>query len=206
MTMQQIIMYGIGIVLIILAIKKRYEPELLLPLGFGTILVNLPVSGVVNQNIAGIGEVQGILEWLYRVGIEASEAFPILLFIGIGAMIDFTPLLSRPIYFVFGLAAQFGIFVAIGIALLLGFELKDAFSVGIYGVGSNDTTCDNKMHYNKKRTSHKNELRTKRSVSENENYVSDYCNNSSGSYCADVIGSHWFFNVWKSHSRKWCIG
>ena len=106
MTLQQIIMYGIGIFLIVLAIKKRYEPELLLPMGFGAILVNLPSSGVINQNINGIGEVQGIIEWLYQVGIASSEVLPILLFIGIGAMIDFAPLIARPIFFVFGLAAH----------------------------------------------------------------------------------------------------
>lgn len=140
MTMQQIIMYGIGILLIFLAIKKRYEPELLLPMGFGAILVNLPASAVMNQNITGIGEVHGIIEWLYQVGIESSEALPILLFIGIGAMIDFTPLLSRPIFFLFGLAAQLGIFVAIGIALLLGFDVKDAFSIGMIGAADGPTS------------------------------------------------------------------
>ena len=101
-TWQQAVMYGIGILLIYLAIKKGYEPALLLPMGFGAILVNLPLSGVLNQNIAGIGEVNGIIEWLFEVGIEASEALPILLFIGIGAMIDFGPLLSSPSMFLFG--------------------------------------------------------------------------------------------------------
>ena len=95
-TWQQAVMYGIGILLIYLAVKKGYEPALLLPMGFGAILVNLPLSGVINQNVEGIGEVNGIIEWLFDVGIEASEALPILLFIGIGAMIDFGPLLSMP--------------------------------------------------------------------------------------------------------------
>ena len=90
MTLQQIVMYIIGLLLIYLAVKKKYEPALLLPMGFGAILVNLPNSGAVNQNIEGIGEVRGIIQWLYEVGIESSEALPILLFIGIGAMIDFT--------------------------------------------------------------------------------------------------------------------
>lgn len=75
----------------------------------------------------------GIAEWLYNVGIEAAEVMPILLFIGIGAMIDFAPLLSRPILFLFGFAAQFGIFVVAGLSLLLGFDLKDAFSIGVIG-------------------------------------------------------------------------
>ncbi|MBQ8592395.1 MAG: sodium ion-translocating decarboxylase subunit beta [Lachnospiraceae bacterium] len=140
MTLQQIIMYGIGIFLIVLAIKKRYEPELLLPMGFGAILVNLPSSGVINQHINGIGEVQGIIEWLYQVGIASSEVLPILLFIGIGAMIDFAPLIARPIFFVFGLAAQLGIFVAILVALALGFDVKDAFSIGMIGAADGPTS------------------------------------------------------------------
>ena len=88
-TPQQIVMYVIGAVLIWLAISKDLEPVLLLPLGFGAILVNLPDSGVLNQTLEGIGETNGIIQWLFDVGIEASEAMPILLFIGIGAMIDF---------------------------------------------------------------------------------------------------------------------
>ncbi len=140
MTFQQIIMYVIGIFLIYLAVKKKYEPALLLPMGFGAILVNIPNSGAINQTVSGIGEIHGIIEWLYRVGIESSEAFPILLFIGIGAMIDFTPLLQRPVLFLFGFAAQAGIFVAIGIALLLGFDLKDAASIGMIGAADGPTS------------------------------------------------------------------
>ena len=90
-TWQQIVMYGVGILLIYLAIKKNYEPSLLLPMGFGAILVNLPLTGVLNQQIAGIGEVEGIIEWLYNLGIGTSEAMPLLLFIGIGAMITIGP-------------------------------------------------------------------------------------------------------------------
>ena len=93
-TWQQGVMYVIGIALIWLAIKKEYEPSLLLPMGFGAILVNLPLSGVIDQVLEGVGNTPGIIEWLYNVGIEASEVMPILLFIGIGAMIDFGPLLS----------------------------------------------------------------------------------------------------------------
>ena len=105
-TVPQLIMYGVGILLIYLAISKGYEPALLLPMGFGAILVNLPASGVLNQVLPGVGETQGIIQWLFEVGIEKSEALPILLFIGIGAMIDFGPLLSNPIMFLFGAAAQ----------------------------------------------------------------------------------------------------
>ena len=89
-------MMVIGVVLIILAIKKELEPSLLLPMGFGAILINLPFSGAINQTIAGVVEANGIIQWLFEVGIEASEAFPLLLFIGIGAMIDFGPILSNP--------------------------------------------------------------------------------------------------------------
>ena len=139
-TWKQIIMYLIGILLIYLAIKKEYEPSLLLPMGFGAILVNLPSTGVLNQYIAGVGETNGIIEWLFHIGIEASEALPILLFIGIGAMIDFGPLLSNPVMFLFGAAAQLGIFVAICLATLLGFDLKDAASIGIIGAADGPTS------------------------------------------------------------------
>lgn len=139
-TWQQVVMYGIGILLIWLAIKKEYEPSLLLPMGFGAILVNLPSTGVLNQVLEGVGETNGIIEWLFHIGIEASEALPILLFIGIGAMIDFGPLLSKPIMFLFGAAAQFGIFAAILAATLLGFDLKDAASIGIIGAADGPTS------------------------------------------------------------------
>lgn len=139
-TPQQIVMYVIGAVLIWLAINKDLEPVLLLPLGFGAILVNLPASGILNQTLAGIGETNGIIEWLFNVGIEASEAMPLLLFIGIGAMIDFGPLLSNPKLFLFGAAAQFGIFAAIVVACFLGFDLKDAASIGIIGAADGPTS------------------------------------------------------------------
>ena len=81
-TWQQAVMYVVGIILIWLAVKKEYEPSLLLPLGFGAILVNLPYSGVVDQMVQGKVPAAGIIEWLFKTGIEASEAMPILLFIG----------------------------------------------------------------------------------------------------------------------------
>lgn len=144
LTLSHFLMYGIGIFLIFLAIKKKYEPALLLPMGFGAILVNLPMSGVLNQTMEGIGEfsvtVNGIVEWLYKVGIESSEAFPILLFIGIGTMIDFEPLLQKPILAIFGFAAQVGIFVAMGLAVLLGFTLNDAASIGMIGAADGPTS------------------------------------------------------------------
>ena len=139
-TWQQAVMYGVGIILIWLAVKKEYEPSLLLPLGFGAILVNLPYSGVVDQMVQGKVPAAGIIEWLFKTGIEASEAMPILLFIGIGAMIDFGPLLSQPVLFLFGAAAQFGIFAAILIACLMGFDLRDAASIGIIGAADGPTS------------------------------------------------------------------
>ena len=152
-TPQQCVMYVVGALLIYLAIKKDYEPSLLLPMGFGAILVNLPLSGavtqaidgveeigVLNQMVAGVGESQGIIQWLFETTIEASEALPLLLFIGIGAMIDFGPLLSNPKMFLFGAAAQFGIFFAMIAAVLLGFDLKDAASIGIIGAADGPTS------------------------------------------------------------------
>lgn len=139
-TWQQCVMYVVGIALIWLAIKKQYEPALLLPMGFGAILVNLPGTGVLNQYLEGVGETSGIIEWLFDVGIEAAEVMPILLFIGIGAMIDFGPLLSNPKMFLFGAAAQFGIFAAIVLAAALGFDLKDAVSIGIIGAADGPTS------------------------------------------------------------------
>ena len=139
-TWQQAVMYVVGIILIWLAVKKEYEPSLLLPLGFGAILVNLPYSGVVDQMVQGKVPAAGIIEWLFKTGIEASEAMPILLFIGIGSMIDFGPLLTQPVLFLFGAAAQFGIFAAILIACLMGFDLRDAASIGIIGAADGPTS------------------------------------------------------------------
>lgn len=139
-TWKQAVMYLIGLLLIWLAVKKEYEPSLLLPMGFGAILVNLPFSSALNQSMQGIGETTGIIEWLFQIGIGASEALPVLLFIGIGAMIDFGPLLSRPILFLFGAAAQFGIFAALLFSAVLGFELKDAAAIAIIGAADGPTS------------------------------------------------------------------
>ena len=139
-TWQQAVMYVVGAVLIYLAIEKGFEPSLLMPMGFGAILVNLPLSGVINQYSEALGETAGIIEWLFEIGIEASEAMPILLFIGIGAMIDFGPLLSNPKLFLCGAAAQAGIFLTIIIAVVLGFDLKDAASIGIIGAADGPTS------------------------------------------------------------------
>ena len=122
---QQVVMWLIGGTLIFLAIKKDMEPALLLPMGFGAILVNIPGSAVIADD--------GILSSLFKVGIEASEAMPILLFIGIGAMIDFGPLLSNPKLFILGGSAQLGIFLTLILAALIGFSLPNAAAIAIIG-------------------------------------------------------------------------
>lgn len=129
---QMAFMWVIGGLLIWLAIKKDFEPALLLPMGFGAIIVNLPFTGVIGDT--------GIIQWLFEKGIAASEAFPLLLFIGIGAMIDFGPLLSNPRMLLFGGAAQFGIFFTVVMAVLLGFPLKDAMSIGVIGAADGPTS------------------------------------------------------------------
>ncbi len=132
-TWKMLIMYGIGGILIWLAIKKQYEPMLLLPIGFGAILVNLPLA------IAWEHEgVPGFLRVLYDAGI-ANELFPLLIFIAVGAMIDFGPLFRNPLMIFFGAAAQFGIFATMIIATLLGFDLKTAASIGIIGAADGPT-------------------------------------------------------------------
>lgn len=134
---KHIIMWAIGALLIYLAIKKDMEPALLLPMGFGAILVNLPFSGALTQ-----GTEIGALSKLFDIGIgeESGELFPLLLFIGIGAMIDFGPLLSNPKLLLFGAAAQFGIFFTLSMARLFGFELNDAASIAIIGAADGPTS------------------------------------------------------------------
>ncbi len=135
---QQIVMWAIGGLLIWLAIKKDMEPTLLLPMGFGAILVNLPLSGAVTQIYEGVEET-GVIDLLFNNGI-ANELFPLLLFVGIGAMIDFGPLLTNPKLMIFGAAAQFGIFFTLSVAAFFGFNLKDAASVAIIGAADGPTS------------------------------------------------------------------
>ncbi len=127
---QMVVMWLIGGILIYLAIKKDMEPTLLLPMGFGAILVNLPFSGVVGE--------EGALTTLYQAGI-ANELFPLILFIGIGAMIDFGPLLSNPKLMIFGAAAQFGIFFTLCTASMF-FDIKDAASIAVIGAADGPTS------------------------------------------------------------------
>ena len=130
-------MWIIGGLLIFLAIKYEMEPTLLLPLGFGTILVNIPFSGALDRVLEN-GEVEeGALSTLFSAGI-ANELFPLILFIGIGAMIDFGPLLSNPKLMIFGAAAQFGIFFTFCAASMF-FDLNDAASIGIIGAADGPT-------------------------------------------------------------------
>ena len=155
LTWQQVVMWIIGGVLIYLAIKKDMEPTLLLPIGFGSILVNLPNSGavdrfvenaldlvpeggVLNRFVENAIESEGALSELYYMGI-ANELFPLILFIGIGAMIDFGPLLSNPKLMIFGAAAQFGIFFTLCLASIFFPEIKDAASIAIIGAADGPT-------------------------------------------------------------------
>ena len=126
----------IGGLLIYRAVATDFDPSLLRPWGSGAILVNLPFSGAGGTAAHGS---MGIIDWLFKVGIEASEAMPLLLFIGIGAMIDFGPLLSNPKMFLFGAAAQFGIFLTVLIASLFFPEFKDAAAIGVIGAADGPT-------------------------------------------------------------------
>jgi len=132
-TWQMLVMWVIGGVLIYLAIVKEMEPTLLLPMGFGAILVNLPIA------VEGTG-VQHVLNTLFSIGIDGAELFPLMLFIGIGAMIDFQPLLTNPKLMIFGAAAQFGIFFTLALASLLGYDLRDAASISIIGAADGPTS------------------------------------------------------------------
>ncbi len=140
-TWQNGVMIVVGLILIMLAIIKEYEPMLLLPIGFGCILVNLPLETVIQNSM---GE-PGFLKVLYDAGI-ATELFPLLIFIAIGAMIDFSPLLKQPVMIFFGAAAQFGIFAAFLLAIGANaiwpgiFTMKEAASVGIIGAADGPTT------------------------------------------------------------------
>ena len=131
---QEVVMYAIGALLIYLAVAKDYEPMLLLPIGFGAILVNLPLSVVL-----GTAEHPGALQILFDCGIM-TELFPLIIFIGVGAMIDFRPLLQRPWLLIFGIVAHAGIFVAAAVAYYcFGFDIKEALSIGVIGAADGPT-------------------------------------------------------------------
>lgn len=130
MTWRDVVMLAVGGALIYLAIVKEYEPVLLLPIGFGAILANIPGSSAVGPH--------GFLTTLYDAGI-ISELFPLLIFVGIGAMVDFGPLFEQPSMLFIGAAAQLGIFMTMAAAVLLGFDLKEAASIGIIGAADGPT-------------------------------------------------------------------
>ena len=137
-TWQSLVMMGVGGLLIYLAVKKEFEPNLLLPMGFGTILVNLPLSSALDQ-IAGGKLIEGALSMFFKIGI-ATEIMPLLILIAVGAMCDFTPLLSNPKMFLFGLTAQMGIFLTMGLALFFGYNVYEAASIGIIGAADGPTS------------------------------------------------------------------
>ena len=122
-----VVMMAVGGLLIYLAVAKEYEPVLLLPIGIGCIFANLPLSFLTGED--------GILTILYKSGV-ANEMFPLLIFIGVGAMIDFRPLLAQPKFVLMGAAGQFGIYGTLILATVLGFELNEASSIGIIGLVS----------------------------------------------------------------------
>ncbi len=124
LTWQQVVMMAVGCLLLWLGIAKGYEPLLLLPIGFGAVLVNLPLTGLMEQ--------EGLLRFFYDWGV-LTEVFPCLIFVGIGAMTDFGPLLQRPSILLLGAAGQFGIFLTLALALALGFTQLEAVAVGVIG-------------------------------------------------------------------------
>jgi oxaloacetate decarboxylase beta subunit len=117
-------MMAIGCLLLYLGIKKDVEPMLLVPIGFGAVLINIPLADLMGE--------EGFLRTIYNMGVT-NELFPLLIFIGIGAMTDFGPLLENPKIFLLGAAGQFGIFLTIGLALACGFDKLDAVAIGIIG-------------------------------------------------------------------------
>lgn len=131
LTIENIIMMAVGCALLYLGIKKNYEPLLLVPIGFGALLVNIPLAGMMAPD--------GLLRHFYDAGVM-TEIFPCLIFIGIGAMTDFGPLLENPKILLLGAAGQFGIFLTLALALLLGFSQLDAVAIGIIGACDGPTS------------------------------------------------------------------
>ena len=124
LNLSQVVMILIGSLLLYLGIRKGYEPLLLVPIGFGAILVNIPLSEMMAEG--------GFIRYFYDMGVS-TEIFPLLIFIGIGAMTDFQPLLENPKIILLGAAGQFGIFLTLLLALAIGFDKLDAVAVSIIG-------------------------------------------------------------------------
>jgi len=141
LTWQHLVMLAVGGILIYLAIAKEYEPSLLLPMGFGAILVNIPWSSALAIMDPTTGKVleEGVLKVFFEAGI-LTEIFPLLIFVAIGAMIDFSPLFKNPFLLLFGAAAQFGIFATMILATFMGYDLKEAASIGIIGAADGPTS------------------------------------------------------------------
>jgi len=131
LTVQNAVMILAGCGILYLGIRKQYEPLLLVPIGFGAVLVNIPLSGLMEQG--------GLLRHFYDFGV-ITEIFPCLIFIGIGAMTDFTPLLENPKILLLGAAGQFGIFLTLLVALGLGFDLLDSVAIGVIGACDGPTS------------------------------------------------------------------
>jgi oxaloacetate decarboxylase beta subunit len=131
LTVQNVIMIAVGCGLLYLGIRKDYEPLLLVPIGFGAVLVNIPLAELMGE--------EGLLRHFYDFGV-ITEIFPCLIFIGIGAMTDFTPLLENPRILLLGAAGQFGIFLTLLLALLLGFNLMDSIAIGVIGACDGPTS------------------------------------------------------------------
>jgi oxaloacetate decarboxylase beta subunit len=131
LTVQNVVMIAVGCGLLYLGIRKDYEPLLLVPIGFGAVLVNIPLADLMGK--------EGLLRHFYDFGV-ITEIFPCLIFIGIGAMTDFTPLLENPRILLLGAAGQFGIFLTLLLALLLGFDLMDSIAIGVIGACDGPTS------------------------------------------------------------------
>jgi oxaloacetate decarboxylase beta subunit len=133
LTWKELVMIGVGLILIYLAIYKKSEPLLLLPIGFGCILANLPLTGMMSAHPVGL------FYFLYKYGVS-TEIFPLLIFMGVGAMTDFGPLIANPWTILLGAAAQFGVFLALIVSMLFGFTLKQSASIAIIGGADGPTS------------------------------------------------------------------
>lgn len=138
---QNLVMFAVAGIFIYLAIAKGYEPLLLLPIAFGAILANLPKANLSSVDVVLAGDhALGLMQLIYNAGLK-TELLPPLIFLGVGALTDFRPLLSRPITFILGAGAQLGVFVAaVGAVYLFGFNLKEAASIGIIGGADGPTS------------------------------------------------------------------
>ena len=139
LTSGHVVMWVIAFLFIFLAIKKGFEPLLLLPIGFGILIVNLPLAPIMGISEGAHGPQRDLVRWFYDFGI-ATEIIPCLIFLGVGALTDFGPMIANPKTLILGAAAQFGVYVTFFGAKLFGFTLKEAASIGIIG-GADGPTC-----------------------------------------------------------------